>query len=727
VTAFLKPRNIRRKKKQWAYPPPLGATPQTALTWSQPPDLLLHPAPLDTNQRRLVSQQFATPSGLWWSQPPDLLKHAAAFDTSIDEGVDSWFQAWATFGPVTPSAFWWTQPPDLLRRGPHLDTNQPQLTLASLVAFAPAGVPWWSQAPDLFRRALNLDTNQLTKPFSGLAAFVPAGVPWWAQPPDLLRRAFNVDTNQLSIPFAGLAAFATPPARWWAQPPDLLRHVPELWANQPYLPPLPSFPGLTPVALGFWAQPPDLLRHAAHLDTNQGLMLWQAPLASAPVITPGIWWWAQPPDLLRHPPALDTNEPQLTFAALQAFATPSALSFWAQPLDLLRHAAALDTNQGLDLWFAPLSFIGALTPSSFWWSQPPDLLRHAPPLDTNESRLVSQQFAEPGIYWWEQPQFQQPRPPDSWAGLSYTSQGWQLTSRGLLAGAPGFMPPRAPDLLSIEPYVAPGWGFAAAAPVVAPGTIALAPSLASALIQPFSPKIFVPSAITPGSLAFYMAPDLLRNAGGTFTWQTILAPPPPPAITPAIGAYLSLAMPAALAPSMFVALPWSWGIQFLPSPFQGGALSIATAARRILGLQKQKISPPQSQPRVLTLQNRVMQEYRRVSRAPDLTPPIIAGVEQQYVLFDFAPGLAIGAAVLSIVAVNCYSLTGTDSTPMARILSVPAITASGVNTGSVPNAAVVALFGNMVAGLYLVQAIVQTSDGQTLSVESRWPCTNPTP
>ena len=118
-----------------------------------------------------------------------------------------------------------------------------------------------------------------------------------------------------------------------------------------------------------------------------------------------------------------------------------------------------------------------------------------------------------------------------------------------------------------------------------------------------------------------------------------------------------------------------------------------------------------------------------MSRAPDLCPPIVATVEQEYVQFDFAPGLADGATITGIsggsLGVFCYSLSGTDSAPMTRILSTPQIIASP--SSKLPNQAVVALFGNMIAGLYLLQAIIQTSDGQTLSVEARWSCVTAPP
>jgi hypothetical protein len=114
-----------------------------------------------------------------------------------------------------------------------------------------------------------------------------------------------------------------------------------------------------------------------------------------------------------------------------------------------------------------------------------------------------------------------------------------------------------------------------------------------------------------------------------------------------------------------------------------------------------------------------------MSRAPDLTPPIVAGVEQEYVTFDFAAGLVAGATISSIGVVTVYSLSGNDLTPAARILTSPSITVSP--STNVAAQAVFALFGNMVAGLYLLQCVVHTSDGQTLSAEARWFCVNPTP
>lgn len=114
-----------------------------------------------------------------------------------------------------------------------------------------------------------------------------------------------------------------------------------------------------------------------------------------------------------------------------------------------------------------------------------------------------------------------------------------------------------------------------------------------------------------------------------------------------------------------------------------------------------------------------------MSRAPDLFPPIVAGVEQEYVQFDFAPGLNPGIIISAIVAINVYSLTGNDPTPMVRLLNTPALVASPSTL--LANQGIVALFGNMIAGLYLLQAIIQTSDGQVLSTEARWPCVAATP
>ena len=109
-----------------------------------------------------------------------------------------------------------------------------------------------------------------------------------------------------------------------------------------------------------------------------------------------------------------------------------------------------------------------------------------------------------------------------------------------------------------------------------------------------------------------------------------------------------------------------------------------------------------------------------MSRAPDLCPAIIAGVEQEYVTFDFGPGVPTGVVIETVVSINCYSLDDSDLMPMSRILGGSTIIASPT-TGQA-NQAVYQLFGNMIAGLYLVQAVVQTSDGQTLSVEARWSC-----
>jgi hypothetical protein len=741
------------------------ATPPPIATSIQLPEIMKVPIPnIDTCNETQGTVAwfgaFATPPPIATSiQLPELLKVPIPnIDTCNEtQGLDAWFGSFAN----VPLARWWSQPPDLLKHAPPLDTNFWTLPFATLSRLATPTERWWSQPPDLLRHPTHLDTNE---PRLVAQQWATPGVFWWDQPPDLLKHAPPLDTNQ---PRLVAQQWATPQLFWWSQPPDLLRHPPELFADQPYLPPFPSFPGLTPVAIGFWAQPPDLFRHSPHLDANQGFDYAFDVWSRAPAGTPSALWWAQPPDLLRHPTHLDTNQPfmgratwepsvwwwsqppdllhraldldtnQLTIPYLgHILDAPQAL-WWSQPPDLLRHPPVLDTNQGLDLWYAPLSAIASLTPYAFWWSQPPDLLHKPPSLAVSTPRQAAW-FDWTPAQWWSQPPdlLRHPAAMDTNQGVDYAfdvlsrapavtpSIFWWAqppdllhrlppldTNQSRLVQQPGarmwwleppFLPLRPPILLPLESYVAPGWAFTGAGPFIAPPPlnrpVALTQPPGLALLQQ---RILLP-VFTPGILWWSQPPDLLRHAPELFTWHSTLG-----------------------------ALLVSYDRDLVALR---GRLSIPAAAPRHTSALKAPLSDAAAAPRKtyaprvvsgLIAANTIMRGYGRMSRAPDLCPPIVAGVEQEYVQFDFALGLPSGAIIAAIVAVNCYSLSGTDPNPMSRILSVPAIIDSP--SSKLPNQAVYALFGNMIAGLYLLQAIVQTSDGQTLSVEARWPCVNATP
>lgn len=633
----------------------------TAQWWDQPPDLQRHPPHLDTNQPDWYNETQNEPSIWWWTEPVDLERHPAHLDTNLP--VVSYRDK------DTPSTLsFWFEPIDLERHPHQTDPNQPRVSYQDQ---ATPATWWWSQPTALQWHPPQLDTNE-----SRLVAqqFAEPAVWWYTESPDLQFHPTHLDTNQSRLVNPG---GWTPTAFWLLPQIDVQKHPVELFANQPFV----TFPvvlGLTPLAFGFWAQPLDLHRHPPHLDTNQQRLVY--PVGWTP---DSFGFWIEPGNLQRHAAHLDTNQSFIFLPPIPG-STPGILGFWAQPPDLLRHATFLDTN------VPRVSYQDLATPSGFgFWIRPPDLLRHPSTLDTNESRLVSQQFAEPGIWWYGQPQFQPPRPADLWAGQPYVGQGWQLTSTGLIIPPPALMRPSAPSLALTVPFV--------------PGSLA---------------------AVTPNSLALFDQPYLSNHPRGLFTWQyRVGAIIVPPNATPSNASYFGQPQDLLRRPPAYSVLPWTYipGFKF---PFFGSAFSIA----------RTRLSQPATKPRLnvsarrissLRASNTIMQGFNKMSRAPDLSPPIVAGVEQEYVTFDFAKGLNPGIIISAIVAVNVYSLTGNDPTPMVRILNTPSLTASP--SSLLANQGVVGLFGNMIAGLYLLQAIIQTSDGQVLSTEARWPCVSATP
>lgn len=634
--------------------------------WDQPPDLQRHPQQYDPNQSRLSYQDKATPTAFgFWTEPIDLEKHPTQIDPN---------QARVSYQDLaTPDSLaFYAEPPSLLWRPQHLDTNQPDWYNET---FLEPATWWWSQPTALLWHPPQLDTNE-----SRLVSqqFAEPAVWWYTEPPDLQFHPTHLDTNQSRI--VNPTGW-TPTAFFLLPQIDVQKHPPELFGNQPFVT-FPQVLGLTPLTFGFWAQPLDLHRHPPHLDTNQQRLVYPDQWTPS-----SFGFWTEPVDLQRHATHLDTNQAFVFLPPLPG-ATPGILGFWAQPPDLLRHAASLDTN------LSRVSFQNLATPSAFgFWAQPPDLMRHPPTLDTNEFRLVSQQFAEPGVWWWTQPQFQPPRAPDLWAGQPYVAQGWQLTANGLFVPVPAFLPPRQPNLTAML----------------------------------YSAGFVTPVAVTPGPLAFFHQPYLLAHPRELITWQQRVGLViPPPNATPGIVSFFGQPQDLLRMPPAASILPWT----YVPGSFrfEFGFFGSAFIAA------KSRLSQPSTKPRYnisakgvssLTSTNRIMQGFRKMSRSPDLSPPIVAGVEQEYVQFDFAPGLNPGIIIASIVAVNVYSLTGNDPTPMARLLNTPAITASPSSLAA--SQGVVGLFGNMVAGLYLLQAIIQTSDGQVLSTEARWPCVSATP
>lgn len=108
----------------------------------------------------------------------------------------------------------------------------------------------------------------------------------------------------------------------------------------------------------------------------------------------------------------------------------------------------------------------------------------------------------------------------------------------------------------------------------------------------------------------------------------------------------------------------------------------------------------------------------------DLSPPIAASVEKDTVTFDFGPRLAASVTITSVVSVTCSVHAGVDPTPSARLIGTPQIGASP-QTGAASQA-VLQQVGTMVGGAtYLLQCVVQTSDGNQPSIETHLPCVTP--
>lgn len=119
-----------------------------------------------------------------------------------------------------------------------------------------------------------------------------------------------------------------------------------------------------------------------------------------------------------------------------------------------------------------------------------------------------------------------------------------------------------------------------------------------------------------------------------------------------------------------------------------------------------------------------------VAQTNDLQPPIDAVVEVETVTFDYGRILVSSAYVTTIVAVSCTvfqsdSDSVVDPTPQNRLIS-SAVIAPSPNSG-LANQAVAQLVGTMIGGItYLLQCVVQTSDGQTLSLWTHITCDIPT-
>lgn len=126
---------------------------------------------------------------------------------------------------------------------------------------------------------------------------------------------------------------------------------------------------------------------------------------------------------------------------------------------------------------------------------------------------------------------------------------------------------------------------------------------------------------------------------------------------------------------------------------------------------------------VATPRTRVVERKYPLSKTNVLLPAIDMTVEEEFITFDYSQILC-QATVTSVLSFTCTVKYGSDANPSSRILSTPQIVTSPV-TGLV-NTAVTVLLGDMVSGVtYLLQCVVQTSDGQKLSLWTTLSCETP--
>jgi hypothetical protein len=120
----------------------------------------------------------------------------------------------------------------------------------------------------------------------------------------------------------------------------------------------------------------------------------------------------------------------------------------------------------------------------------------------------------------------------------------------------------------------------------------------------------------------------------------------------------------------------------------------------------------------------------QVAQTANLLPNIDSTVEIETVTWDYGLILKTGVTITAVTALTCSvskpaSDTTTDPTPQSRIIGSPQLGPSPNSGGA--NQAVLCLVGTMIAGVtYLLQCVVTTSDGQTISLWQHLGCTQPT-
>jgi hypothetical protein len=151
----------------------------------------------------------------------------------------------------------------------------------------------------------------------------------------------------------------------------------------------------------------------------------------------------------------------------------------------------------------------------------------------------------------------------------------------------------------------------------------------------------------------------------------------------------------------------------------------AGLAREVVAVGQQRETIAAGKPRHLV----IVGISNNVAQTNDLQPPIDAVVEEETVTFDYGLILAATASITAVVSMTCAISQSTsdeitDPTPQNRIIG-PSFIATSPNSG-LPNQAVSQLVGTMIGGIvYILECVVTTSDGQTLSLWTHITCQTP--
>jgi hypothetical protein len=114
-----------------------------------------------------------------------------------------------------------------------------------------------------------------------------------------------------------------------------------------------------------------------------------------------------------------------------------------------------------------------------------------------------------------------------------------------------------------------------------------------------------------------------------------------------------------------------------------------------------------------------------MSQGNDLSPAQDAGVEFENIGFDFGPALAPTEQITSVTAITCSADTGFDPDSQTRLSGSSSIVTSTAT--SQPNQQVNTQVGHVIGGVtYLIQCVVATSAGQSLSLYTHLPGNVPT-